>query len=432
MRDIVILGSTGSIGVQALELVAANPDLFRVVGLSAGSQNLPLLFEQARTFRVPVVGTTASRDAWGSLADGIAVIDGALASTEIAAIPCDIVLNGITGSIGLGPTLSALGAGNKVALANKESLVAGGPLVMKFGADRIIPVDSEHSALYQALLAGKRDQVKKFIITASGGAFRDRKDLTGVTLEEALMHPTWSMGPMVTINSATLMNKGLEIIEVDEDYRPVFDTVRAGVDQLVQAIQPQAAIRQAGQIVFTTGAWIGKLLDLPVEAERTVLGWFSPVCDFANFSEKNLPVWIVDSEASGHFYGFPTHGIPGFKLGRLRETPSPSVDPGKPRVEPNQEDEADMRQFVSRYFPSANGPILSMVSCFFENTPDRSPIIDGVPGVEGAWVLGGFSGHGFKYATVTGEIAKDLVTKGSSTQNLAPFKASRFVIKASS
>jgi len=189
---------------------------------------------------------------------------------------------------------------------------------------------------------------------------------------------------------------------------------------------------EAGQIVFTTGAWIGKLLDLPVEAERTVLGWFAPFCDFANFSEENLPVWIVDSEETGHFYGFPTHGIPGFKLGRLRETPSPSVDPGKPRVEPNQEDEADMRQFVSRYFPSANGPILSMVSCFFENTPDRSPIIDGVPGVEGAWVLGGFSGHGFKYATVTGEIAKDLVTKGSSTQNLAPFKASRFVIKASS
>ena len=250
MRDIVILGSTGSIGVQALELVAANPDLFRVVGLSAGSQNLPLLFEQARTFRVPVVGTTVSRDAWGSLADGIAVIDGALASTEIAAIPCDIVLNGITGSIGLGPTLSALGAGNKVALANKESLVAGGPLVMKFGADRIIPVDSEHSALYQALLAGKRDQVKKFVITASGGAFRDRKDLTGVTLEEALMHPTWSMGPMVTINSATLMNKGLEIIEAHY----LFDMPYSQIDAV---IHPQSVIHS--MVEYIDGSTIAQL-----------------------------------------------------------------------------------------------------------------------------------------------------------------------------
>ena len=250
MRDIVILGSTGSIGVQALELVAAHPDLFRVVGLSAGSQNLPLLFEQARTFRVPVVGTTASRDAWGSLADGIAVIDGALASTEIAAIPCDIVLNGITGSIGLGPTLSALGAGNKVALANKESLVAGGPLLMKFGADRIIPVDSEHSALYQALLAGKRDQVKKFVITASGGAFRDRKDLTGVTLEEALMHPTWSMGPMVTINSATLMNKGLEIIEAHY----LFDMPYSQIDAV---IHPQSVIHS--MVEYIDGSTIAQL-----------------------------------------------------------------------------------------------------------------------------------------------------------------------------
>ena len=213
MRDIVILGSTGSIGVQALELVAENPDLFRVVGLSAGSNNLPLLFEQARKFHVPIVGTTAPRSAWQDLAGSIIVIDGTEASTQIAAISCDIVLNGITGSIGLGPTLSALGAGNTVALANKESLVAGGPLVMAFGADRIIPVDSEHSALFQALLAGKRSDVKKLILTASGGAFRDRQDLSGVTLEEALAHPTWSMGPMVTINSATLMNKGLEIIE---------------------------------------------------------------------------------------------------------------------------------------------------------------------------------------------------------------------------
>jgi len=186
------------------------------------------------------------------------------------------------------------------------------------------------------------------------------------------------------------------------------------------------SVYEAGQVVFTTGAWIGKLLELPVEAERTVLGWFAPVSGASDFVEEKLPTWILDSEECGHFYGFPIHGIPGFKLGRLRENPSASVDPDQPRVEPNSEDEADMRQFVSRYFPEANGPILSMAACFFENTPDRSPIIDSVPGVEGAWVLGGFSGHGFKYATVTGEIAKDLVTTGTSSQNLEPFKASRF------
>ncbi len=250
MREIVILGSTGSIGVQALELVAANPDLFRVVGISAGSKNLPLLFEQARKFHVPIVGTTAPRSAWENLADGISVIDGESASTEIAAISCDIVLNGITGSIGLGPTLSALAAGNKVALANKESLVAGGPLVMAFGADRIIPVDSEHSALYQALLAGKRSEVKKFVITASGGAFRDRVDLDGVTLQEALSHPTWSMGPMVTINSATLMNKGLEIIEAHY----LFDLPYS---QIEAVIHPQSVVHS--MVEFIDGSTIAQL-----------------------------------------------------------------------------------------------------------------------------------------------------------------------------
>lgn len=250
MRDIVILGSTGSIGVQALELVAANPDLFQVVGITAGSGNLELLFQQARKFQVPIVGTTAPRSTWEGLADDLAVIDGATASSEIAAISCDIVLNGITGSIGLGPTLSALAAGNKVALANKESLVAGGPLVMAFGRDRIIPVDSEHSALFQALLAGKRSEVKKLIITASGGALRDRSDLSSVTVAEALAHPTWSMGPVVTINSATLMNKGLEVIEAHH----LFDLPYA---QIEAVIHPQSVIHS--MVEFIDGSTIAQL-----------------------------------------------------------------------------------------------------------------------------------------------------------------------------
>ena len=231
MRDVVVLGSTGSIGVQALEIVAANPNKFRLVGLSGGRKNPQLLMQQAKKFNVPIVGSMAPAPAVA----GVQVIDGDNSSVEIAALPCDIVLNGITGSIGLGPTLSALGVGNKVALANKESLVAGGELVMKYGADRIIPVDSEHSAIYQALLAGKKSDVKKLILTASGGPFRERADLSDVTVADALNHPTWSMGEVVTINSATLLNKGLEIIEAHYLFDLPYESIEA-------VIHPQSVV----------------------------------------------------------------------------------------------------------------------------------------------------------------------------------------------
>jgi 1-deoxy-D-xylulose-5-phosphate reductoisomerase len=231
MRDVVVLGSTGSIGVQALEIVAANPNKFRLVGLSGGRKNPQLLMQQAKKFNVPIVGSMAPAPA----TSGVQVIDGDNSSVEIAALPCDIVLNGITGSIGLGPTLSALGVGNKVALANKESLVAGGELVMKYGVDRIIPVDSEHSAIYQALLAGKRSDVKKLILTASGGPFREKADLSDVTVADALNHPTWSMGEVVTINSATLLNKGLEIIEAHYLFDLPYESIEA-------VIHPQSVV----------------------------------------------------------------------------------------------------------------------------------------------------------------------------------------------
>ena len=231
MRDVVVLGSTGSIGVQALEIVAANPNKFRLVGLSGGRKNPQLLMQQAKKFNVPIVGSMAP----APVVAGVQVIDGDNSSVEIAALPCDIVLNGITGSIGLGPTLSALGVGNKVALANKESLVAGGELVMKYGADRIIPVDSEHSAIYQALLAGKKSDVKKLVLTASGGPFRERSDLSDVTVADALNHPTWSMGEVVTINSATLLNKGLEIIEAHYLFDLPYEDIEA-------VIHPQSVV----------------------------------------------------------------------------------------------------------------------------------------------------------------------------------------------
>ncbi len=250
MRNIVILGSTGSIGVQALEVIAAHPDKFKVVGLSAGRANLELLFAQAKQFKVPIVGTTASPDEYQKYSPGVEVVDGEKASSVIASLDCDIVLNAITGSIGLGPTLAALKSGNHIALANKESLVAGGELVMAFGADRITPVDSEHSAIFQALLAGKRSEVKQLILTASGGAFRDRKNLNGVTLAEALTHPTWSMGPVVTINSATLMNKGLEIIEAHHLFNLSYQ-------QITAVIHPQSVVHS--MVEYIDGSTLAQL-----------------------------------------------------------------------------------------------------------------------------------------------------------------------------
>jgi 1-deoxy-D-xylulose-5-phosphate reductoisomerase len=245
MREIVILGSTGSIGVQALEIVAANPNKFRIVGLSAGRKNPALLMEQAKKFNVPIVGSMAP----APQTDGVKVIDGDNSSVEIAALPCDIVLNGITGSIGLGPTLSALAVGNKVALANKESLVAGGELVMKYGRDKLIPVDSEHSAIFQAMLAGKESDVKKLILTASGGPFRDRADLSDVTVADALNHPTWSMGEVVTINSATLVNKGLEIIEAHYLFNLSYEVIEA-------VIHPQSVVHSL--VEFNDGSTIAQ------------------------------------------------------------------------------------------------------------------------------------------------------------------------------
>ena len=236
MKDLVILGSTGSIGVQALEIVEANPSLFRVVAITAAGSNTELLISQAKKFNVPVIGVTKNADQIKAALPNATVIDGALASTEIAAITCDVVLNGITGSIGLGPTLAALRVGNRVALANKESLVAGGELVMSLAKpDQLLPVDSEHSALWQSLMGGKKSEVSKLILTASGGPFRDRTDLSAITVAEALNHPTWSMGPVVTINSATLVNKGLEIIEAHYLFAIPYSQIEA-------VIHPQSVV----------------------------------------------------------------------------------------------------------------------------------------------------------------------------------------------
>jgi len=249
-RELVILGSTGSIGVQALEIVEANPSLFTVVAISAAGTNPELLIAQAKKFKVKVVGVTKNADVIREALPGVDVIDGPNASTEIAAISCDVVLNGITGSIGLAPTLAALDADNRVALANKESLVAGGDLVLaRAKEDQLLPVDSEHSAIWQALIGEKKSEVSKLILTASGGPFRDRANLSGVTVQEALAHPTWVMGPVVTINSATLMNKGLEIIEAHYLFGVPYSQIEA-------VIHPQSVIHS--MVEFVDGSTIAQ------------------------------------------------------------------------------------------------------------------------------------------------------------------------------
>jgi 1-deoxy-D-xylulose-5-phosphate reductoisomerase len=251
MRDLVILGSTGSIGVQALEIVAANPGVFNVVAISAYGSNPAAIIEQARSYKVQVIGVVINAEVIREALPGVTVIDGPNAASEIAAITCEVVLNGITGSIGLGPTLAALEVGNKLALANKESLVAAGELVMSRAAEnQLIPVDSEHSAIWQSAMAGKKSEISKLVLTASGGPFRNRRDLSDVTIAEALAHPTWAMGQVVTINSATLMNKSLEIIEAHYLFEIPYRQIEA-------VIHPQSIVHS--MVEYVDGSTLAQL-----------------------------------------------------------------------------------------------------------------------------------------------------------------------------
>ncbi|MBN3930986.1 1-deoxy-D-xylulose-5-phosphate reductoisomerase [Streptomyces verrucosisporus] len=261
-RDIVILGSTGSIGTQAVDVVLANPDRFRVTALSAAGGRVELLAEQAHRLRVRTVAVSdagragelreALRARYGSAEPLPEVLAGPDAATELAASECHTVLNGITGSIGLRPTLAALEAGRTLALANKESLIVGGPLVKALvEPGQIIPVDSEHSALFQALMSGTRAEVRKLLVTASGGPFRGRtrEELEDVTPEDALAHPTWAMGPVITVNSATLVNKGLEVIEAHLLYDIPFDRIEV-------VVHPQSYIHS--MVEFEDGSTIAQ------------------------------------------------------------------------------------------------------------------------------------------------------------------------------
>ena len=234
MRRVLVLGSTGSIGTQALDVIRANPRRFEVVGLAAGS-NREALDAQAAEFGVEHRALGADE-----------------AEQLVRDVEADVVLNGITGSVGLGPTLAALETGRTLALANKESLIVGGDLVTALAAPgQIVPVDSEHSAIAQALRSGDRGEVERLVLTASGGPFRGRTraELRDVTPAQALAHPTWDMGRMVTTNSATLVNKGLEVIEA----HLLFDVPYADIDVVVH---PQSIVHS--MVEFVDGSTIAQ------------------------------------------------------------------------------------------------------------------------------------------------------------------------------
>ena len=291
-RDIVLLGSTGSVGTQALDVIRANPARFRVVGLAAGGSDPRLLAEQVIEFGVPVVGVargTAVQDLQLALYAHAQrrgyqhgdfalprILVGAEAAVSLAGLPADIVLNAITGAVGLRPTLAALHAGSTLALANKESLIIGGEVVTSAAKPgQIVPVDSEHSALAQCLRAGRADEVRRLVITASGGPFRGRSraELADVTPEQAMAHPTWDMGPMITTNSSTLVNKGLEVIEA----HLLFDIA---YDDITVVVHPQSAVHS--MVEFHDGSSIAQVsppdMRLPISL---ALGWPDRVPDAA-------------------------------------------------------------------------------------------------------------------------------------------------------
>ncbi len=281
-REIVLLGSTGSVGTQALDVARAHPDRLRVVGLGAGGERPELLARQALELGVEVVAVSragaaqdlqlafyAAAKERGYSAGQFAVpkiLAGPDAAAELASWPCHTVLNAMTGSVGLAPTLAALEAGRTLALANKESLIAGGSLVTPY-LEQIVPVDSEHSALAQCLRGGRADEVAKLVLTASGGPFRGRSrtQMADVTPEQARAHPTWDMGPVITINSATLVNKGLELIEAQLLFGVPYEAIEV-------VVHPQSVVHS--MVEFVDGSTLAQAsppdMRLPI---ALALGW---------------------------------------------------------------------------------------------------------------------------------------------------------------
>jgi len=280
---VLILGSTGSIGTQALDVIAANPDRFQVVGLAAGGGNPGLLAQQRA--ETGVSNVAVADDAAAARVGDVTYAGPDAVTRLVENTEADVVLNALVGALGLKPTLAALATGARLALANKESLVAGGPLVLKAAKPgQLVPVDSEHSAMAQCLRGGTGDEVGKIVLTASGGPFRGwtAERLEDVTPEQAGAHPTWSMGPMNTLNSASLVNKGLELIETHLLFGVTYDRIEV-------VVHPQSIVHS--MVTFTDGSTLAQAsppdMKLPI---ALALGWPDRVpeaalaCDFSTAS----------------------------------------------------------------------------------------------------------------------------------------------------
>ena len=255
-KTVSLVGSTGSIGTQTIDVVRAEPDRYRVIALGASSSvaELAAQAEELRPDVVAIADATLAPKLQGLVPAGVDVVAGPEAMAAIAT-DADVVVNGVVGFAGLGVTLAALHAGRRLALANKESLIAGGPVVQRArsteGAE-IIPVDSEHCAVHQCLRGNPVERIARLVITASGGPFRGRSssELADITVEEALAHPTWSMGPKITVDSSTLMNKGLEVIEANELFG-------VGYDRIDVVVHPQSVVHS--MVEYTDGATVAQL-----------------------------------------------------------------------------------------------------------------------------------------------------------------------------
>lgn len=319
-RNVVILGSTGSIGTQALDVISSRRERFRVVGLAAGGSDVALFAAQILDFQPEVVAmakATAGQDlqlalyaqakqrGWNEGEFRLPkILLGPDAATELAKHPCDVVLNGITGAAGLNPTLATLAAGTTLALANKESLVIGGRLVTEAAAPgQIVAVDSEHSAFAQCLRAGRADEVRRLILTCSGGPFRGRSraELADVAPEQAMAHPSWDMGRVITINSSTLVNKGLELLEAGLLYG-------VGLDDITVVIHPGSMVHS--MVEFHDGATIAQLsppdMRLPIALG---LDWPHRIADASAPNDWSAPVDL-------HFEPVDNDAFPAVELAR--------------------------------------------------------------------------------------------------------------------
>ena len=312
VTNVVILGSTGSIGVQALDIIRRNPDLFRVKGLSSSGQRAELFAQQINEFSPEYVGIsrgTSAQDVQmrvlafaqdNGFSTGKAstpeFVIGPESSAVLASVGAEVVLNAIAGAAGLVPTLQVLKSGARLALANKESLIIGGDLVRAIARPgQIIPVDSEHAALAQCLMAGQRSEVKSLILTASGGPFRGFTfdQMQKVSIDQALAHPTWKMGPLVTINSATMVNKGLELIEA----HLLFDIP---LNQIDVVIHPESVVHS--MVEFVDGSTIAQAsppdMRIPIAwglGSPTRIPHAAPACDWSTASAWNF--FPVDHDA---------------------------------------------------------------------------------------------------------------------------------------